>query len=437
MSWSDAYPNLRRVVGPQLEEKAAELEQAFRGDRDSLKRVQKKHSRGFWNTVLSVAYGYGEPFYDAAKFRLDLIERGLDQAERAGKSAKFKAPLTKEDPNFNDVLAELNLLARLGPIASDLDIERLGARPPKNYDLHLVIDGVELHLDSKWRTTTPLGEVGSETVVDLAALLGDGFDATAIATLKTNELLVEQRINLAILVDEARRVAAEPPALSPISIDDWGGLTGQALSLGLHQLTLGVEVESVLVGGRRAAYVRLSNWFAFDDDVLESVEFRAVSGAPRGSCVLIPKAETQATLTKEARREAGVEDGGLPHDVDNPEHQRVTDLISAVSLQLPAEPLNIVALGTDPFIALDEITPALYGEELIGQDGSRKRLGGLFNDSAFDGISGVLVFSVNPPSAFGAKVSQRVRYFPNKACGDQVPEEIVKKLVAELRKEME
>lgn len=423
------YPRLADVVGQRFEVQITALEEPYREDRQTLIEERRRHSRGFWNTIAIAAFESDHDRRESALWRLRAIEQGLEQAARCEKHRKFRDSLTRDDAGFQQVLAELHVLRRIGPALEGLDIELPGSKPGKNYDLHGVLTGsgdekVEFHADCKWRTATALGEVSSGTVLNIDALLGSTFDASCFAILARNRLSDADAIAAATILDECRKhLRTSSPAKTAVTVENAHmHLQGRALSFGLHAAMLGEVVFAVSIDGLAAAFVPSERLFFFESDILERAEFHPLPAAGvRGYCYVIPKPESQAVFSKEARAEWEPGVTYTNNDVEVPESTRFRDLISSVHLQLPTAPHNVVLVGVEHSADFDDLDLALRGEPVPGGPGVSYR-GGLFDAEEYKAISAVVGFTLYPPSLpYRGVPGQEARHWANPAATTPLP----------------
>lgn len=443
------YPTLVEVVSKDLlERKIVEMREPYFSGGAELARPIRRHSRGFWNTVATVFYEEEERFLRPPVYILDTIELGLVQAKRCGKHFKFHSVLTHDDQGFFQVLAELYLLGRLGTLAQSLDLEVSGREPGRNYDLKLVFEeGLEVHLDCKWRTATPLGEINSDYTLYLQELLGSTFDAVACATARLDQFDTTQLIDIAVMVDEARKMVKGiiPPG-PPLDVDVSDQLLrGPALGMACHYIfSLGERVHLVNLGDIAEAYfVPSESRFFVNHGVLAEIEISYITDNQRenpGTCIFIPAAESQAAFSIDCRRkwEAHQERSlfSAPNDVEIPEYQRIRDLIRSVYNQLPLTSFNIVFVGVEHSSVFRDVEIALYGET-APTDGDLNRLtriGGLFSEPSFNHICGVITFTLNLPSILSSeKPVQSAQFFMNEACTPSPPDFIARQLILSLQ----
>lgn len=431
---TQALPTLATVLGAESLARIDALEGDYGVSRSACATKLPGPSRAFWNTCLSWAFENDHAGIRAsARFRLGVIEAGLAQAARSGKAGKFKDALTRDGSGFDQVLAELRLLGALGPLAAVVDVERPGRKEGCNYDLHLELpSGEELHLDSKWRTSSPLGELHAQCRLDIEGLLGRQFQAFAWASLQRNFYERATALKVATLVDEARRVAFEQPddaeVVGPDGMPDWLSRSSVA-GAALQAMFGGDEVRAVRLDGVPAAYLPVEQMFLVGDEHLREV--RLLPADERGHCLIIPAAETQPSLTKEARSLWGVSDPD--HSQRNPESLAIQGLVRKVVNQLPDSPYNLVAIGIETEFDFEDAELAINGEP-VPDDTSGSRLAhGLVDDAAFESVSGFLVFTVTPPDGTtGEAIKQRAYYLPNPTCPAQLSPTTVDALVAAL-----
>lgn len=432
------YPYLSKIIGsPQLNSKLKEIEPSYLCERYAIFGSQKKLPIGFWNTIAIAAFETDSTRLQTAVFRLNLIEKGLEQASRCGKEIKFRAALVKDDCNFQQVLAELHLLMRLGPLADNLDIELPGSNSKKNYDLHLNIAETEIHIDCKWRTATPLGEVCDEAILDVQGLLGATFDSICFVTLRQNRIYRDdQKLELACLIDEARRfIRGERGPSVPLDIENMEEyLDGNALTYGMYQIHLGEEVKGVTIAGHQVAYIPSQQILYLEHELIDHIEFyRLLSPGEPGSCNIVPNVESQAVFSRETREHWGNYDSVVKCDFENPEHMGMTNLLREVYLQLPDTPYNVVCIGIEDESYFGDVEFALRGEPVPDPNdpGSIGQSGGLFNDSTFNTISGVIAFTLQSPTTLAQGVpSQQARFWKNdnQGCGSPLADNLVEKL---------
>lgn len=430
-AFAAAFPVLTATVGGAgFLADLAKMQPHFAGDRAELKVPRKGRPRGFWNTCGVWCFDDHPGAKASAAFRLAVIEAGLVQARRASKEQKFRKEFLNNEEGFEDAIAELRLLGALGPLAPTVDVERpaeetapTGKKTPPNYDVHLEwADGTELHIDSKRRD--PDNEIGSlnyDRQLDVEELLGRGFSAFAWLSLSKNFHAPGDALEAAVVVDEARRIAYDAPEeMSPVQRDplpDW--LTASSV-VGVASMALlqGREVLGTRVNGRPAVFVVDEQTFYIDHDLVFSVRLLP-GGNEKGYCFIIPAAETQPSLSVEARH-AWMDEGD--YDRRNPESLAIQGLIAKVLRQLPSRPLNVIAVAMGTAFDFDDLELAVLGEPIPG-DGPEgfQRDHGTFQDAAYDGISGVLAFTVTPPDGTtGVASPQSARYWANPRCGHQI-----------------
>lgn len=430
------YPRLAEVVGTRFEGQVAGLEEPYREDRQTLIEERRRHSRGFWNTVAIAAFETDRDRLESAIWRLRAIEHGLEQAARCAKHRKFRDSLTRDDAGFQQVLAELHVLRRIGPELDQLDIELPGSKADKNYDLHGVLAGpdeekVEIHADCKWRTATALGEVSPGTVLDIDSLLGSTFDASCFAILARNRLTDADAITAATMLDECRKYlrSTSPQQTSVTVATADQHLKGRALSFGLHAAMLGETVYAVDIDGFAAAFIPSEQLFFFESDILERVEFHALPPVgDRGYCYVIPKPESQAVFSKDVRAEWEPGVSYSDNDVEVPESARLRDLISSVHLQLPTTPYNIVLVGVEHSADFDDLELAVRGEP-VPNGASISFCGGLFDADEYKAISAVVGFTLYPPGIpYTGVPHQEARCWANPSATASLPDWALERL---------
>lgn len=371
----------------------------------------------------------------SAKFRLKIIEAGLKQAERAGKATKFRSTLLRDEAGFANVVAELRLLAALGPLAATVDIELPGKVSEKNYDLHLAwAEGPELHLDSKRRDPTQeLGSLLESRRLDIEELLRPRFSAFAWLSLRKNFHRPETALDVAVLVDECRRIAFEAPdSLIDAALDTVPAWIQSTAVTGIlyHLLNQEREAQICKIEGVAALFDPEESTFWLDDHHARSVQLVSHNDE-QGGIVVIPASETQSSLTMEAR--ASLEDK-TEFTKRNPESLAFRDLMSKALGQLPASPLNVIAVAVDFSCDFYDLELAVLGEPVRDEgNGGLRRAHGIVHDPAYEEIAGVLGFTVTPPDALAVVSSQQAaRFFPNPLCKQQLAEELVDRVVRAL-----
>lgn len=426
------YPNLRQfprlveVVKPEvIEAELADLKPAYLKDRAGLRANRKKHSKAFWNTMVTAAAEPDDGRRAWADYLLTTVEEGLEQADRCKKASSFRNRLTVDGDGFWQVLAELRVLGCVGPLAEDLDLERPGSKPGKNYDFYFKIDGVEVHADSKWRTETPLGEVDAKVYFDIEDLLCVGFDALAIGMLAENRLSDENALDIALLIDGARELLrADNPGW--VQVDKFTAhehLTGLAYDEAIPYLVNPPVPQAVFaasIEGVSTAYLTHDKRFLFDSNLLREAKIlQLLDEGAKGACFLMPKSESQPVFDASTN---GV------HDVAYPEHMRITDLVSSVHQQLPTAPFNLVLVGTMDRELLYDVELAMLG---VHNNGDRK--GGVFEGKSFDALSGAVGFTLIPPHPTrGDHRAQWAKYWPNGNAAAPLDNGLAVKLAAAL-----
>jgi hypothetical protein len=143
-----------------------------------------------------------------------------------------------------------------------------------------------------------------------------------------------------------------------------------------------------------------------------------------GGCFIIPAAEAQPMLSVEARLAWNDQS---THDRRNPDSLAYKDLMSKALGQLPAGPLNVIAVAIETSFDFEDIELAVIGEPVPDEaTQSYRRDHGIVHDEAYDEISGVLAFTVTPPDATsGEATPQEARFWPNPRCANQLPDDLV------------
>lgn len=435
MALLDDYPNLGQfprlveVVKPEaIEAKLADLKPAYLTDRAGLRANRKKHSKAFWNTMVTAAVESDAGRRAWADYLLTTVEEGLEQADRCKKAGSFRNRLTVDGDGFWQVLAELRILGCVGPLAEDLDLERPGSKLGKNYDFYFKIDGVEVHVDSKWRTETPLGKVDAKVYFDIEDLLCVGFDAVALGMLTENRLSDDDVITIGLLIDGARQLLrADKPAWTQVdACSATQLLNGAAYEEAIPYLMNEPNPQPVfaaVIDGASAAYLARDKCFLFDSELLREAKIsRLLDEGAKGACFLMPKSESQPTFDASTN---GV------HDVAYPEHMRIQDLVSSVHQQLPTAPFNLVLVGTMDRELLYDVELAMLG---VPDNGSRR--GGVFADKPFRSISGAVGFTLIPPHpTHGDHRTQWAKYWPNGNAAAPIDNGLAVKLAAVLGKD--
>lgn len=429
------FPQLTKLIQEgKLKSKLEEIEPAYRCVQTAHFVPQENQISGFWRAVATAAFEADTNRLETAFFRLRLIEQGLEQASRCGKQGNFRDRLFKDISNFQQCLAELYLLGRLGPLADSVDIELPGSGSNKNYDLHLEIAGVEIHIDCKWRTATPLGEVSVDTIFDIQSILGTSFDSDCLVVLRHNHINSEdQKLEIACVVDEARRtINGERGSAAQLDLDNieqhLDNIRGNTLTCGIYELLMGEEVVAFNIANSQAAYIPAKRTLYLDHDLIDHIEFinLVIDGDRRGCCCLVPNPESQAVISRAIQEDWGISSPAVECDVVHPEHLRIKNLVSEVYLQLPANPINIVCVGVEDDSYFGDVESALRGEPVPdpnAQSGIGLK-GGLFDDPSFNSISGVIAFTLNS----GMVPSKKSHYWINDRCIHLLPEYLVKSL---------
>lgn len=316
------------------------LESLYGSDRKLLTRQQKGYSRGFWNTCLLARVAPGE-IATAALWRLQIVELGLEAAARVGKETKFRPILATDESGFDQAIAELFVVGALCKGIPNVDFERPGSAPGKNYDIHLEPGNqTELHIDVKWRTESPTGEAHTEVLPDLSDLLAGEVNRSVFVQLRSNLPTGEEKLRDACaIVDALALIRSGAPG--PLVTD----ANRSALPTHLQALSLDLAFKtepchSVSIGGIDALYVPSNESFLLADRAIESLEF--------GSCgteiVIIPKSETRPVFSNQCRSALVIDSPqGLPLDHKNPESSGIAALLRSLYRQLPNSPVNIAA----------------------------------------------------------------------------------------------
>ncbi|XXY13597.1 hypothetical protein WME88_35625 [Sorangium sp. So ce216] len=383
---------------------------------------RKGHSRGFWNTIAMASLTTDSTVL-ASLWRLSIIESGLEQAARANKHKKFRAPLAQDEEGFNQVLAELFCIGALGPHFLDrLELEQPGSKKGKNYDIHLEGGGHVVQADVKWRTETPVGDGPPDLLEDLAKLLAADVTCTVYLTLRSNVPSEADRIRAACMIADCVHVERNNLIGPPIARADITGLPKSLQTEALHLDLDGVPFHKVEVGGVDALYVPSERVFKIADRFVDHIEL----SDNEATVVVIPKSETRPVFAQKAS-------GPLKFDYSNPESWGIENLLSSVYQQLPAAGINVPCLGLEDRFSFDDAEFALLGEpDLFGN-----RTGGLFANESSNSLSAVLAFSLTPFGVDGTPADTEVKLFPNANAATPLPDDLGAKLKAAIEQHAE
>lgn len=341
--------------------------------------------------------------------RVAAIEAGLRVAQRLGALDRWRRKLCSDGAHYDDDVAELLVIGLLD--ASSVSVEQL-ERPSDSaaatdYDAHIVAEGVPVGIEIKHRFPKYLvGRIAGVTS-DLRWLVEETgeFQETVILQLAdAYRWTADDRIEIACLLEDTLQTlsgtrpmwrVSEANALEP---EFPRRLQGSALQT-LHE---GHSVLLAHISGRCALYLPHRRQFELDNPLVRRI---SLHGGERSLYVFSPF--SVLPILSRASRDA-VRSSNLPKpDADATENGAVRGLLRKGAAQLPLTGTNVVVLALQSTGQREDIRLAVYGEPFtVGPPPDLR--GGVFEESAFAGVAGVISFNVGFDGA-----PREVEWWPN------------------------